>query len=80
MFSNEKVLKRLEELNVLLVKADKTVKQEEINADLARFGRNSIPTNIIGPSDPDVPPIILPEYLTPDIALEALEKAVAASK
>lgn len=80
MFSNKEVLARLKELNVLLVKADKTVEQAEINADLARYGRNSIPTNIIGPANLDVSPIILPEFLGPKEALKALEQAAAASK
>ncbi len=82
MFSDPKVLKRLKELNVLLVKADKgnLDVQDAINADLLRYGRKTIPTNIIGPSNPDVPAIILPEYLNAERALEALNQAEAMSK
>lgn len=82
MFSDQKVIDRLRELNVLLVKADKgdLAVQDAINADLARYGRKTIPTNIIGPSNPDVPAIILPEYLNAERALEALEQAAAMSR
>ena len=82
MFSDKKVLERLKELDVLLVKADKTKpsKQEAINADMARYGRNTIPTNIIGPANPDAPSIILPEIIGPKDALKALEQAAQLSK
>ena len=75
MFSDKKVLERLKELNVLLVKANKTTNQDEINIDLERYGRDTIPTNIIGPANPDAPSIILPEFLGPKEALKALDQA-----
>lgn len=80
MFSNEEVLQRLDELDVILIKADKTKPSPEIDADLARFGRFGLPNNLIYPADPDAPPIIMPERITAEIALEALEQAVAMSQ
>lgn len=80
MFSNEKVLERLEELNVILIKADKTQESPEIDADLARFGRFGLPVNLVYPADPEAPPIIMPETITAEKALEALEQAEAMSQ
>jgi thiol:disulfide interchange protein len=80
VFSDKKVLARLEELNVLLIKVDNTAESQEISDDLARFGRYGLPTNIVYPADPDASPIIMPETIYAKDALEALEQAVAASK
>ena len=78
MFSSQKVLDKLESLDVLLVKADATEVNAQIDADLKRYGadgRQSLPVNIIVPADPDKPLIIMPELIGPDEALLALEKA-----
>jgi len=80
VFSNQKVLDRLEELNVLLIKADNTDRLQSINDDLKRYGRANLPVNIIAPADPDAPVILMPEFFGPNEALEALEQAVAAGK
>lgn len=80
VFSNQKVLDKLEELNVLLIKADNTDRLQSINDDLKRYGRANLPVNIIAPADPDAPVILMPEVFGPDEALEALEQAVAAGK
>ncbi len=75
VFSDPKVLRKLEELNVELIKADKTNANPEIDADLKRFGRSNIPVNIVVPADPDAPLIMLPEVIGPDDAIRALEQA-----
>lgn len=78
MFSSKKVIKRLQELDVLLVKADNTHGDPAINADLERYGENgrsNLPVNIIVPADPDRPLIIMPEIFGADKALEAIEEA-----
>lgn len=80
MFSNQKVLDKLEELNVLLIKADNTDRLQSINDDLKRYGRANLPVNIIAPADPDAPVILMPEFFGADEALEVLEQAVAAGK
>ena len=45
--------------------------------DIARqlADRKSLPTNLIYPADPSRPAIMLPEYLTPDIVIKAIESA-----
>ena len=78
MFSSKEVLERLEELDVLLVKADNTHGDPAINADLERYGENgrsNLPVNIIVPADPDQKLIIMPEFFGAGEALEALEQA-----
>ena len=80
MFSDKKVLERLKELNVMLVKADNTARTEAISVDLRRYGRVGLPTNLIFPADPDAAAIQMPEIFGAAEALEALEQAVAAGK
>ncbi len=80
MFSNQKVLDRLEELDVLLIKADNTDKLQSINDDLKRYGRANLPVNLVVPADPNAPIIVMPEIINANDALQALEEAVALSK
>ena len=75
MFSNKKVLAKLEELNVLLIKADNTDRLQSINDDLKRYGRANLPVNVIAPADPDAPVILMPEVFGPEDALQALKEA-----
>jgi thiol:disulfide interchange protein len=48
VFSNQKVLDRLEALNVLLIQADNTDKLQSINDDLKRYGRANLPCEFGG--------------------------------
>ena len=80
MFSNQKVLDRLEELNVLLIKVDNTARLQAINDDLRRYGRVNLPVNLVVPADPEAPIIVMPETFGADEALQALEEAVALSR
>ena len=80
MFSDQKVLDKLKELNVLLIQADNTDRLQSINDDLKRYDRANLPVNIVAPANPDAPVIIMPAIFGPEEALEALEQAAAASK
>lgn len=80
MFSNQKVLDRLDELNVLLIKADNTDRLQTINDDLKRYDRANLPVNLIIPADPEAPIIVMPEVFGPDKALQALEEALKLSQ
>lgn len=42
---------------------------------MARANRKSLPTNLIYPADSSQPAIMLPELLSPDIAIKALRAA-----
>ena len=60
--------------NVVLLQADWTAPNDEITAYLASFDRYGIPFNIVyGPSQPEG--VILPELLTREAVLGALNKA-----
>lgn len=75
LFSNEEFMAKLAEKKVVLIRADMTVRDTGVEAELKRLGRSSIPANFIFPADPDREMIELPEVLTPDMAMKALEKA-----
>lgn len=73
VFSSDKVLLKLDELDVVLLKADWTHQDPQISQALAGFNRSAVPFNLIyGPDTPS--PVILPEILTPGIVLDALEQ------
>lgn len=78
MFSDQKVLDKLKELNVLLIQADNTDRLQSINDDLKRYGRANLPVNIVAPANPDAPVILMPEIFGPEDAIKALEQAAAA--
>lgn len=65
-------------MNVLLLSADitddTTESTQTIKADLARANRSIIPVNLVYPADPDEPAIILEELVTPEDALQALDR------
>lgn len=77
MFSDKKVIELLKDNNVVLVKVDMTKDNELYKSDLIRSNRQSIPVNIIYPADyPKSKAILLEELITPDDAIEALEKII----
>ena len=75
MFSSDAVESILTKYNVLVVTADNTDGDPFIKRDMDRADRKSLPTNLIYPADPSRPAIMLPEYLTPDIVIKAIESA-----
>lgn len=71
VFSSQEVLDFIRDEKVVLLRADWTQRGEAIAEELARFGRASIPFNLVylpGRAEP----IVLPEVLTPGIVLDAL--------
>jgi len=75
VFSSDAVESILKKYNVLVVSADNTDGDAIIKKDMDRADRKSLPTNLIYPADPSRPAIMLPEYLTPDIVIKAIESA-----
>ncbi len=68
------VMHRFEELGVTLFKADFTHNNLEIALALARYGRSGVPLYVLYPAKTSqADPIILPQILTPQIILDALE-------
>lgn len=75
MFSSDSVNALLTKYDVLVVTADSTDGDPVIQKDMNRADRKSLPTNLIYPADPTKPAIMLPEYLTPEIVINAIELA-----
>lgn len=69
------VERRLKSSGVELVRADWTQRDPAISNALAALGRSGVPTYAIYPADPNAPPHILPEVLTPGIVFRALDEA-----
>lgn len=74
VFSSDEVRKLLVEKNIALVRADWTSKSPNIGQGLRRFGRESVPLNVIYPAGPGSF-TILPTILTPETVLDAIRKA-----
>ena len=68
--NRQAVLKRFEELNIVRMKADWTLKDPAITEALAEYGRNGVPLYVYYPAGGE--PQLLPEVLTPAIVLSAL--------
>lgn len=67
-----------EKRNVALVKADWTNRDPEITAALESFGRSGVPVYVLYPGTGEEP-TLLPEVLTRDIVLSALEDMPSSS-
>ena len=66
---------KLKEINAVALLGDYTRVPEAMTAELNRFGRAGVPLVLVYPKNPNATPIVLPEVLTPNIVLTALEKA-----
>jgi thiol:disulfide interchange protein DsbD len=66
---------KLKELGAVAFIGDYTRTPENITAELQRYNRAGVPLVLVYPKDAAVPPIVLPEVLTPGIVLGALDKA-----
>ena len=69
------VVARIKSMNVLPLLGDYTRTPPLIGDELSRFGRAGVPLVLVYPKNPALPPIVLPEILTPGILLDALERA-----
>ncbi len=70
------VRKELQAKEFRLFMADNTNPNPKISAELQRHNRAGVPLVLVYAPATNLPPIVLPEVLTPGIVLEALEKAV----
>jgi thiol:disulfide interchange protein len=73
--NTSEVLRKLEEKKVTLIKGDWTNRDPEITRALMQFGRSGVPFYVLYYSDGSAEQVVtLPEVLTPQIVLRALEK------
>ncbi|MFO0837768.1 MAG: protein-disulfide reductase DsbD family protein [Phycisphaerae bacterium] len=75
VLETDAVRKRLRELNVVMLTADFTRKNPEIQEELKKYGRAGVPLNLVFPAEKPSEPIALPETLTQGIVFAALDKA-----
>ncbi len=75
IFSDPRVLARVKELDVQLVKVDDSLMEDRIRVDLVRTGRVTIPVNLFYPPNyPAEPAILLEAVITTGQALKALDE------
>ena len=74
VLSVDKVDAKLQELGVVKMKADWTKHDPVITEELKKYGRNGVPLYLLFSGNPDEPPQVLPQVLTPDTILEYLDK------
>jgi len=74
VFGSPQVRQKFRELNVIPMKADWTNRDDQITQALSQFGRSGVPFYVLYSGKPDEPGTPLPEILTPQIVLDALEK------
>jgi thiol:disulfide interchange protein DsbD len=72
------VREKIKSLGVATFLADNTSDSPAIAAELQKYQRAGVPLVLVFPADPKAPPIVLPEVLTPNLMLEALDRAAAA--
>ncbi len=81
--STNSVAQEFTKKGVVKMKADWTKRNAEITEALRKFGRNGVPLYVFYPGDSKQAPEILPQVLTPDIIISAIQKdnvAVATHK
>jgi thiol:disulfide interchange protein len=66
---------KLKELNAVTLLGDYTRFPDAITTELNRYARAGVPLVLVYPKDPAAPAIVLPEVLTPNIVLNALNQA-----
>jgi thiol:disulfide interchange protein DsbD len=77
---DEEVVAELERLQVTVLKADWTKRDETIRVELARFGRAGVPMYLVyHPSRPESPRM-LPELLSVGLVIEALREPAVLAK
>lgn len=78
VFASDSVRQRFLSGEIIALKADWTQQDPLISEELAKYGRSAVPFNLIYGPALDLP-LILPELLTPQIVLEALNQATLAN-
>ncbi|ACF12704.1 cytochrome c biogenesis protein transmembrane region [Chloroherpeton thalassium ATCC 35110] len=68
---------KIKELGIVPIRADWTNRNDEITGLLKKFGRSGVPLYVVFPAGKLSEPIVLPEVVTPELLIEAFEKAVS---
>ncbi len=79
VLADERVITAFREGNVALIKADWTHRQPDITQMLHAFGRPGVPLYVIFSGGRAEDPIVLPEVITADLVIDALDQSVGSS-
>jgi thiol:disulfide interchange protein DsbD len=71
---SEEVQRQFADRKLTLLKADWTQYDPEITKELASLNRSGVPTYVIYPAKPSASADVLPELLTKDVVLSAIER------
>lgn len=71
--SQQTVLSAFRDNKIAYLKGDWTNSDPEITKVLAQYGRSGVPLYLLFPADPSAPATVLPQILSTDIVLRALE-------
>lgn len=72
VLSTEEVQQKFSEKNIVTMKADWTKNDPEITKLLRKYGRNGVPLYLLFSGDPSKPPQVLPQVLTPESVIHAI--------
>jgi thiol:disulfide interchange protein DsbD len=67
---------KLKELDAAALVGDYTRFPDAITTELNRYNHAGVPLVLVYPKNPDTPPVVLPQILTPGIVLDALDRAM----
>ncbi len=73
------VRQKIKDINAVALVGDYTHFPDSITTELKRYNRAGVPLVLVYPKSPDAQPIVLPEVLTPEIVLNALNGNATAS-
>jgi len=69
------VRSKLKAINAIALIENSPAKDSTVVAELNRYERAGVPLVLVYPKNPNLPPQVLPEILTPSIVLHALDEA-----
>ncbi len=75
VIETDAVRRKLNDLNVVAIKADFTNRPDWMAEELKSYGRAGVPLDVILPAGHPDKPIVLPEGLTKSVMLDGLQKA-----
>lgn len=73
--NSPEVQAEFKKLGIVTMKADWTSRDEAITKKLSEFGRSGVPLYVVYGKNPNQPPKVLPEVITPGIVLDGLKTA-----
>ena len=77
ILETESVRQHMADNGIVPLKADWTRNDPVITEWLTRFGKAGVPFYLVIPADPEAEPIPLPEVITTDLVINALDRGVA---